>query len=440
MKSQNLASAEKTSAFAALKIPQYRWLFAGNIAFFFAMQGQILTRSVLAWQLTQQEMALAHINRAVALPMLFGSLFGGAIADRVDKRKLVILGQSVILLNELVILYLLINGSLQFWNLLVAALCMGLMFPLIMPARMALSVKVVGRENITNAMALAAMVMNGTRVLGPVAAGVLIEFIGIEKVYGYGVVLYFIAILCMVRIDPAPAQENQQQKPLFADIKYGFTYLGENRQILLLLLFGLLPMFLTMPFQNLLVVFADEVWNAGERGFGILQGAVGVGGMIGTYWVAKRGEKPQRFFAMIGGCLAFGLLLALFSTIPNFYIALIPLLFANIFANMSSTLNHTAIQVLVPDDVRGRISSFMMMSFGLMPLGVLPMAFAAEKIGAPIAVTIASGIMVVGVLLFVIASPTLRRLDQDLIEMGKTIQGQKKISPLGLQGVVSQRN
>ncbi|MBL4866307.1 MAG: MFS transporter, partial [Pseudomonadales bacterium] len=252
---------KKPSSFAALKIPQYRWLFSGNIAFYFAMQGQILARSILAWELTHRELALAQINLAVAIPMLLGSLVGGAIVDRMEKRKLLIAGQLFIIANECVVLYLLLSGTLEFWNLVVAATFMGFMFPLIMPARMALSVKVVGKNNIGNAMALSVMVLNLARVLGPVCAGILIGFIEIKGVYILGIILYLIGVACMAGIEPAPPEKGAKEKPLMVDVKYGFTYLGQNRQVLLLLLFGLLPMLLAMPFQNLLVVFADEVWD-----------------------------------------------------------------------------------------------------------------------------------------------------------------------------------
>ena len=103
MTSEIQGKPKKPSSFAALKIPQYRWLFSGNIAFYFAMQGQILTRSILAWELTHRELALAQINLAVAIPMLLGSMVGGAIVDRMEKRKLLIAGQLFIIFNECII-------------------------------------------------------------------------------------------------------------------------------------------------------------------------------------------------------------------------------------------------------------------------------------------------------------------------------------------------
>ena len=406
--------ANKPSSFTALKFPQYRWLFAGNIAFSFAMQGQIIARTILAWELTHRELALAQINLAVAIPMLLGGLVGGAIADRMEKRKLLVIGQLFVALNEIVILYLLITEQLQFWNLVVSAVFMGSMFPFIMPSRIALSVKVVGKDNIGNAMALAVMILNLARVLGPVCAGLLISVVEIKGVYVLAIVLYLIGTACMFGVKPAHPDKGADSKPLLADVKYGFTYLGQNRQILLLLLFGLLPMLLAMPFQNLLVVFADEVWEVGARGLGFLQGAAGIGGVLGALWVARRGETPQRFKVMVGCTLGFGVFLAIFCFVPSFYWALIPLILANIFANVASTINNTSIQILVPDEVRGRITSFMLMSFGLMPLGVLPMAYAAEHIGAPAAVAVASVILIVGVIIFVLSSPTFRRLDGHL--------------------------
>ena len=175
-------------------------------------------------------------------------------------------------------------------------------------------------------------------------------------------------------------------------------------------------MFLAMPFQNILVMLAEQAWQRGEGGVGILMATGGIGGVLGAMWIVRRGDNANRLNLMLGSTIAFGVFLALFTQISNFYIALLPLLIANVCASACQTVNNAAIQLLVDDNVRGRVSSFMMLSFGLTPIGVFPMAIAADNVGAANAILGASVILVVLVGIFYGLSATLRNLDRSVKE------------------------
>ena len=398
-------------------IVQFRWLFFGNVAFFFAMQGQMLTRSLLAWELTGQATSLAYINLVVAIPLIFASLLGGAITDRVERRRLVVIGQSLIVANELFILILLLFDRLEFWHMLCTAFVAGCAFPFIMPARMAITMKVVGPQSLQSAMAYQSGAMNLNRVLGPAVMGVIIAQFSFVAAYILASILYGCAIMCMFGIDKSHSSESlNNKKPLLADITHGFGYIIRNRPVLVCLGFGLLPMFLAMPFQNILVMLAEQAWQRGESGVGILMATGGIGGVLGAMWIVRRGDNANRLNLMLGSTIAFGAFLALFTQISNFYLALLPLLIANVCASACQTVNNAAIQLLVDDNVRGRVSSFMMLSFGLTPIGVFPMAIAADNVGAANAILGASVILVVLVGLFYGLSATLRNLDRSVKE------------------------
>jgi MFS family permease len=173
-------------------------------------------------------------------------------------------------------------------------------------------------------------------------------------------------------------------------------------------------MFLAMPFQTLLVVFADKIWDVGSLGLGALSAAGGVGGVLGSVYVAWRSEAQGRARIMLVSMLCFGGFLFLFALSPWFLLALPLVLLANVFGSVYGTLNNTAIQLLIPDRVRGRVSSFLMMSFSLPLLGTLPMSAVAEVWGAPTAVAIASLLAIVIGVIFFLASPALRNLDADV--------------------------
>lgn len=403
-------------SFAALENGQFRWLFFSNVAFFLAMGSQGLVRAWLAFKITQSEFALGMVMFAVALPMFFIAPVGGVIADRFERRNLIASAQTIVVANELVILALIVTDSLEFWHLLVGAGLMGCVFPFIMPARQAIVVNVVGKRGLPSAMAVNMAGMNTTRVLGPAAAGFLIGAAGVKLTYAIGLLLYLIALACMLRVHRSHPSAEARRLPMLTSVREGFVFVSKNRLLLILLLFGLVPMFLAMPFQNLLVVFAEKIWDVGSEGLGILSAAMGTGGVIGSILVASWGDTRHRLRRMMFSVFAFGILLLCFALSPWFLLGLPLVLIANIFASVYGTLNNTAIQLLIPDHVRGRISSFLMMSFSLPLLGTLPMAAVAEAFGAPVAVGLAAVLAMVVAALFYAFSPALRGMDRSVRE------------------------
>lgn len=401
--------------FAAFESIPYRWLIGSLLTFFLSMQGQLLLRSYLAYQLTQSAMALAYVNLVVAVPMLFGSLIAGALIDRVERRRLVIIAQLVIMADELLVLGLLLAGALQFWHLLATAFVLGVMFPFVMPTRTAMIYGLVGRNKLGNAMALQAAALNIGRILGPVLAGTLTVLITLEGAYAVTISLYVFSTLAMLKL-PRSLTEQHSGKSLLKDITYSFTYVAKHRDILLCLLFGIFPLLLALPVTSLMVVFAEEIWDVGEDGLGWLMAMVGFGGITGSLVVARMGDHNRRTRLMVITAVMFGALLACFSISPWFSLALVLLLSANMFANISQTLNSILVQLLAHDEVRGRMSSLVMLSMGLTPLGVLPIAFAAERFGIAYTMFVGCVILLAIVLAFYFFSPTLRGLDARLTE------------------------
>jgi MFS family permease len=393
------------------RVGPYRWLFTSNVAFFLAMQSQALVRGFLAYQLTDSEFALGGVSFAVAAPMLLVSPIGGVLADRVDRRRVIMAAQGLVLFSESIVLALYVTERLVFWHLLAAGLVVGCVIPLVMPARQAIVANLVGRERLASAIALNMTGMNTARVIGPALGGMLILGDDVRVAYAAGIATYAAALLCMLKIDPARPPDGARDRSLWSNLVAGFGYLAGNRLVVMLLLFGLLPMFLAMPFQQLLPVFAQKVWSVGSNGLGLLSAVVGLGGVVGSLWVAWRGEAVWRLRLQLGSLLGFCALLAAFCWVPRFWPALALLFLANVFASVFGTLNSTAIQLLIPDSMRGRVSSFLMMSFSLPLLGVLPVSYAARELGVQLAVSGAALLAAVFAALFCAFSPTLRGID-----------------------------
>jgi MFS family permease len=404
--------ASSGGAFASLRHQQFRWLYASNIAFFFAMNGQFLVRSILAYDLTGSKLALGEINLAVAIPMLLISPFGGVLTDRVEKRRLIMIGQALLLCNEMLVLGLLLANRLEFWHLLVVVFFMGCLFPFIMPARQAIVANIVGRHGLSNAMALQMGGMNAARVVGPVLAGTIVALTNVKWVYLMAVILYGTALLSMSRVSKSHPAEGARSKPVLGELIGGMRYVAGDAPIRALLILSIVPILLAMPFQSLLVVFAVDIWKVGDGGLGLLQAFAGVGGILGSLYVAWAGESPRKLRLMMASLLAFGATLFLFALSPWFLIALPLVLISDVFANIFNTTNGTIIQMLIPDEVRGRVMSLMMMTFGLTPLGTVPVSVVAEAFGVRVAVASASVATAVLALVIFFASRALRGIDQ----------------------------
>jgi MFS family permease len=403
------------AALASFEHGQFRWLYAGNLAFFFAMHAlSIIVRPWLAYQMTGSALALGSVSFMAAVPMAALAPIGGVLADRLDRRTLIALAQVAVVANEALGLLLYWTGVLRLWHLMGLTAVMGCVFPIIMPARQAIAVGIVGRHRIGNAMALNVSGMNLTRIVAPALAGWLIGPLGLAVTWLLGIALYAVAALCLLGVHRSPPSAHVLRSTIGESLREGFRFVLDSRLVLVLLLFGLVPMFLMMPFQTLLVVFARDVWRVGTGGLGTLNAVVGLGGIVGSVLVALRGAGGRRLTLMLASVLAFGICLLIFALSPGLPLALPALFAANVFASVYGVLNNTAVQILIPDEVRGRISSLLMMSFSLPMLGTLPLSAAAEAWGAPAAVAGASLAALAAALAFAGLSPVLRGMDAEV--------------------------
>lgn len=398
----------------ALKNIQFRWLLGSSTAFFLVLHGQMLTRSVLAWRLTGDEMSLAWINLAFALPMVVVAFPGGVLTDRINRLAILKVCQLLLLINELVIFALLLTGDLALWQLILSCIVGGLLFPIVLPTRTAIVFNLVGNRLLGSATALTMTTMNISRVIGPALMGALIAAQSITAAYGLASALFFIAWLCTLPINNsyAPNTVKAIKTSIAKDISEGFRYIHNNKPIMLSILFGVLPMMLTIPMHTILVLFTDTIWHVGEQGLGIAMSVAGLGGTLGALWITKRSQNPKRTNLMFSGALSFGILVICFSFSQSFYVALVLLFFANAGSAVSSTLNHTITQLLADDEQRGRVSSMSMAAIGFAPVIVAPIAWGAKHYGVDVSVAVAAILLTAVTLVFFLRSNVLRELDQ----------------------------
>ena len=391
----------------------FKFLFAGNIGFFFGMNMMIILSAWLVMKEWDDAAKLGELMAWVALPMLVLAPVAGVVTDRVDKRKLLLIAQSLLVITSSIVAALIITDAIEFWHLRVVYMVSSAAFAFNMPARQALVALLVPRDKLMNAVAISTAAMNASRIVAPPLAGLLVTPLGIGGAYVLSTVFYASAVAAALML-PAMPPKRERKFTFFEDFVGGFAYIRRSPVLLGLILFATVPMIFAMPYMTLLPVFADRVWHVGSTGFGVLQAASGVGGLAGAFLVANLGAYPKKARLMLGGALGFGGFLILFALTPWFYLALVFIALLGFGSMVVTTVNNTAIQLVIPHEVRGRVMSVMMMTFGLMPLGSVPAGIMAERVGAPPVVAVSAGLFVVAALLVFLLNPAFRSLDREI--------------------------
>lgn len=394
-----------------LRNSQFFWLLSGNVAMFFGFSATLLLRSLLAWKITGDEMSLAYINLVAAGCMFVTSIFSGALIDRVERRKLMVYAQNVLIVAEGAILALLISGHLTFGFLLLSAFAVSSTFPFIMPARTAMIVESVGRPIFGKASAMMGAGVNVARMVSPAVVGLIADWAGIAWGYVFLVGVHVIALWCTLNLNPSFPVESGERGAFLSEIREGFVYIAHHRPLAICILFGLLPVLIVVPFQNMMVVFVEELWGHGGSGLGIMMAAMGVGGLMGSLLMAitKDGSlmKP-----MIIATLIMGIFLITLSQTPWFWLAVIILVGVYSSSVLTQTLVHTGVQLMAEDKYRGRVTTMTLMTFGMAPVGTIPLAFATKHIGASLALAIAAVLLIICVMLIWFLLPSFRKIDE----------------------------
>jgi MFS family permease len=400
--------------FAALAIPDYRMLWFGTLGSFTAMQMSMVARGYLAYALTGSAAMLGLVTFARALPQFFFTLFGGVLADRLPKRNLLLVTQTLTGLAMLTTAVLVHSGAITIWQLMVLGFVEGTIFSFNMPARQALLPELVGQKELMNAVALNNAGMNFTQVFGPALAGLLIATpaVGLTHVFYVMAACYLLPIFTLTKIRPVTGASGRKKAPMIDELKGGLRYIRGHESLAMLLVIGLVPVLLGFSYQSLLPVFAsDDVLGVGASGLGLLSAAVGLGALIGSLAIASYNDFRRRGMAQLAMGAAWGVTLIFFGMAPGFMLALVALVLVGFTASAYRSLNSTLITGVTDPRFYGRVMSVQMLGFSASMLTPLPVGFIVDRIGAPATVAI-NGMLIT---LFIALTATLvssyRRLE-----------------------------
>lgn len=371
--------------FASLRYREYRLLWVGTAVM---SAGQWLQQVVLSWlvfEMTGSAFLLGLINGLRMLPFLFTSLIGGVLADRVDRRRLMFWTQAYIMLITLLMGLLFVAGRVQVWHLFAFTFLSGAGWSLTMPVRQSLVPALVPRSELLNAVALSSAAFNITRTVGPAAGGFLLAAIGAGGTFFVQAALYAVVLLMIaaLRVPAHAAHAGGPGTSAWGSMLEGFRYIRATPAVGTLLLLGLVPMLLGMPYQSLLPIFAADIYGIGPGGLGILIGFAGLGSFLATLAVASAGDFPRKGLVQLLALAALGVTLILYSGITWLPLALVVLAGVGAAQMGYGTLNQTQLQTLTEDSMRGRVQSVHMLNVGLVPAGSFAAGALASLIGAP---------------------------------------------------------
>ena len=396
--------------FSSLRYRDYRILWTSIV---FMSAGQWMQQIALSWmayQMTDSPFMLGAINGFRAIPFLLFGPWAGVAADRIDRKKLMLLSQAYVMILSFGLAVLIFSGLIQVWHLFVYTFMSGLGWSVTQPVRQALLPNLVPKDELQNAVALQSAGFNSTRVLGPTAAGLLIAWVGPGGAFLAQSVAYLV-ILALVWTMRVPAiQSPLKRQSAGADLVDGFRYIKGNQIVFSLILLALIPMLFAMPFQTLIPVFARDVLNMGPKGYGLLVSFAGIGALTGTLIVASLGGFRHKGLLLLGSAAALGAFLFLFSQSTLLPLSLFLMVFVGGFQMTYMSLNNTLLHMNITDDMRGRVMSIYMLDQGLTPLGSLFAGTTASVFGAPVAVAVMGASCILLALTAAAHTPIIRRL------------------------------
>src|SRR2546426_2984593 len=395
--------------FLALRHRNFRLFWFGQLISLIGTWMQSIGQAWLVLELTHSAWLLGVVGALQFLPVMLLSLFGGVLADRLPKRKVLLFTQSFAMLQAVLIWALVASGQVHIWHVLVLAALLGLTNSLDMPTRQAFVVEMVGREDLPNAIALNSSLFNMARIVGPGIGGLIIAWMGVAPLFLLNAISFIPVIIGLALIDLSGLyaqgkrldtihKADTARQSTWQSLREGLAYVVHTPSILLIIaVVGIVSLF-GINFNVVLPLFATSVLHTGAEGFGFISSAFGLGSLLCALWLAWSNHKPTIHYLLVSAFVFCGI--EAFFAISQFYALSLVLIAGVGFAMIAfSATANTTVQTVAPDHLRGRVMSVYMLVFaGSIPFGNLITGGLAHLYGAPVALLVGAGVSLVAVI------------------------------------------
>jgi len=370
--------------FGALSYARYRRFWLATICRVFGLQFRFIGVGwlvVSADGLDLSPIWLGIVGLASALPTIAFTVPAGIVADRYEHRTILAWTQGLTAVLSLLLALGILQGMVTVWVLIAWAITTGCLTALAVPTQDAILPRLIETHSMPSAVALTSSVWNTMRIVGPAAAGLLIAWIGIGQAFFVTAVGFALSALLIatLRLEPLEPRDGGASGRMLD----GVRYILRNRIFSATIGLSFFTSIFGMAYQTLLPIFADDVLDVGATGFGFLHTAAGVGAFVGTLAMIKVAGRPRSGLVMLVSAATFGIFIVGFAASRSFELSAVLLFFAGLCSSMYLNIGMTTLQVLVPNELRGRVMGVWSMTWFLAAVGGLPASALAEWIGAP---------------------------------------------------------
>ncbi len=382
----------------ALKFRDYRIFWIGNatsnIGIFLLMAGSLW----LMHELTNSALYLGILTFTGLGPILVLSMWGGVIADRVNRVRLVTITRGCFSATALIIGLLVTLNVIQPWHLIFISLINGILLSLDIPSRQAMVPNLLPREHLLNAFALQSILGTGSAIIGPVFLPFIEKLWGIEGVFMVIGVAYAFTTVMFSRLSKQEIYATGKVQKPWRDLIEGFSYIKEHGVMIALISIGIVAGIFTSSYTTLLPVFAQDILGGDVQGYGNLLLSSGIGGMVGAIVIAQFAKSRDFNLIQTTSGIGLSLTLVVFAVNGNFILAVISIAVVGAFGVVFSTINNTFLQNMIADEYRGRVSSIHQLGWGASAFGGLLLGFLAQIFGPQFGLSLCGGIATVSIL------------------------------------------
>jgi MFS family permease len=404
------ATGLKTT-FRSLKYRNYRLFFAGQGVSLIGTWIQRIAMPWLVYDLTKSVLLLGIVGFVGQIPTFLLSPYAGVLTDRWNRFNIMVTTQVLAMIQAAILTWLVFNGSIQVWHIILLSGILGCINAFDIPARQSFVIQMVEKkEDLSNAIALNSSMVNGARLLGPSIAGILIAVTGEGVCFLLNTISYIFVLWSLMLMKVAPVEKKNDRKPVIKEFLEGFSYTFGFAPIKYIILLLALVSLMGMPYSVLMPVFAKEILHGGSHTFGFLMGASGLGALTGALYLASRKSTTglEKIIPLAAAIFGGGLIMFSFSRYFPLSIALMVITGLGMMLQMAAS--NTMLQTLVDDDRRGRVMSFYTMAFmGTAPFGSLLGGSLAKIIGAPNTLLIGGVTCVLGAIFFLGKLPEITK-------------------------------
>jgi MFS family permease len=396
--------------FSSLKVKNFRIYWFGMFVSLVGTWIQTVAQSWLVFQLTNSAFLLGVVGFLGSIPIFILSLFGGVLADRVNKRKILIFTQAAFMLSAFLLAMLTQFKLITPMQIMFIALFNGVIMAFDSPSRQSIVVELVGKDNLFNAIALNSVAFNSSRIIGPAIAGVLISIIGMSGCFYLNGVSFLAVIIALfyIKLHKGPVPNNNSA---LKDIQAGLVFVSRKRTILALISVVAAMSLFGVAYIILMPVFASQVLGVGVEGLGVLMSSTGIGALAGALGLARLGDFKFKGRFLVWSVFLFSVSLIVFSMSKTYLLSAVALIFVGSFSVAPVALVNTLLQVNVPDEFRGRVMGLFMITFaGFVPFGNLISGALAQSWGVSPALFICGLICLALFTLINLLFPGLKRL------------------------------